>query len=149
MILIASSFSLLVIVAGMFLLAKTQKDGLSNMFKYVSYFVILCGFFSLFAGGTMFIIKRCMMHCQMENRMQCDRNDDHCDQWKNASKKCEKGEMNPENCGEEMKMGHCEGMTEEKCIEMKKECCSEMKGGNMDCKKGNMIIKKDSIIIKK
>ncbi|MGZ4055907.1 MAG: hypothetical protein ACXVPM_13445, partial [Bacteroidia bacterium] len=67
MVLITSSFSLLVIVAGMFLLAKTQKEGLSNMFKYVSYFVIGCGFFSLFAGGAVFVIKRCMMHCQMQD----------------------------------------------------------------------------------
>jgi len=33
MILIAASFSLLVIVAGMFLLAKTQKENLSMSFK--------------------------------------------------------------------------------------------------------------------
>ena len=81
MILIASSFALLVIVAGMFLLAKTQKEGLSNMFKYVSYFVIACGFFSLFAGGAGFIIRKCMMHCRMENKMNCEREHESCSRW--------------------------------------------------------------------
>lgn len=142
MILIASSFSLLVIVAGMFLLAKTQKDGLSNMFKYVSYFVILSGFFSLFAGSTAFIVKRCMMHCQMQNRMQCERNNEHCSHWKHHGESCGR----EEECEGGMKE-HCDGMNEEKCMEMKNECCSEMK--NEKCMKGNMIIKKDTIVIKK
>ena len=145
MILIASSFSLLVIVAGMFLLAKTQKDGLSSTFKYVSYFVVLCGFFSLFAGGTAFIVKRCMMHYQMQNRMQWERNDEHCSHWRHANESSGR----EEECGDEMKTGHCDGMNEEKCMEMKKECCSEMKGDKSECMKGNMIIKKDSIIIRK
>jgi hypothetical protein len=144
MILIASSFSLLVIVAGMFLLAKTQKDGLSNMFKYVSYFVIFSGFFSLFGGGTAFIIKRCMMRCQMQNQMQCERNYEHCSHWRHGGEGCGRGE----ECEEGMKMGHCDGMNEEKCME-KKECCSEMKGEKSGCMKGNMMVKKDSVIIKK
>jgi hypothetical protein len=140
MILIASSFSLLVIVAGMFLLAKTQKEGLSNMFKYVSYFVIGCGFFSLFAGGTVFIIKRCMMHCQMQNRMNCERNYEHYSHWKHEGSCGREDDEDGEKCirkeiiirdGQEMN-GTCEkdGMGEEK------ECCKKM-------------MKKDSVIIRK
>ena len=143
MILVASSFALLVIVAGMFLLAKTQKDGLSNMFKYVSYFVIGCGFFSLFAGGTVFIIKRCMMHCQMQNEMNCERNMEHCSKWKHHGESCGKDEKceDDENCvRKEIIITNGEEMNGEAC-EMK----AGMKGGMDCCKK----MTKDSVVIKK
>jgi hypothetical protein len=144
MILIASSFSLLVIVAGMFLLAKTQKEGLSSLFKYVSYFVIACGFFSLFAGGTAFVIRRCMMHMQMRNHMDCEREFSHCNHWKqNESCNREDNEQEGGMCirkeiiikdGEEMNDDKCEGK-------------GDMMGGKDCCKK--MMMKKDSVIIKK
>ncbi len=143
MILLASSFALLVIVAGMFLLAKTQKDGLSSMFKYVSYFVIGCGFFSLFAGGTVFVIKRFIMP-KTHNQMNCERENEHCSQWKHRQS-CERDGNDEGNMcirkeiilsdGEEMNGEECEG---KEGMMGKKDCCKKM-----------LIMKKDSVIIKK
>jgi hypothetical protein len=145
MILIASSFALLVIVAGMFLLAKTQKDGLSNMFKYVSYFVIGCGFFSLFAGGTLFIIRKCMMHCQMQNEMNCERNYEHCSHWKHHGKSCGKEKECDEDGGmcirKEIMIRDGEGMNG--------EACEGKEGMGKDCCKKMMMMKKDSMMMKK
>ena len=59
MILIATSLSLLAIVAGMHLLAKTKKEDLGKFFKYVSYFVIVVGFLSIACIGA-----RGIMHCR-------------------------------------------------------------------------------------
>lgn len=55
-ILISISVSLLVIVAGMLLLAKTRKEDLGNMFAFTSYSVITIGlliFLGSFIGGIM------------------------------------------------------------------------------------------------
>jgi hypothetical protein len=145
MIIVASLLALLVIVAGMFLLAKTQKEGLSNMFKYVSYFVIGCGFFSLFAGGTIFIISRCMMHMQKQHEMNEEKNFEHCSHWKHHGESCEReeGEEEGGNCirkeiiirdGEEMNGESCEG---KEGMKGEKECCKKM------------MMKKDSVVIKK
>ena len=149
MILIASSFSLLVIVAGMFLLAKTQKDGLSNAFKYVSYFVIGCGFITFFGGGAAFVIKRCMMCCQMENRMNCERSFENCSHW-GHSESCGRGGER-EECEEGEGHGMC--MRKEIIIqggeEMNGEACEGKEGmaaGKDCCKK---MMKKDSVVIKK
>ena len=54
--LISISASMLVIVAGMLLLARTKKDGLGNMFSFASYSVITIGllvFLSSFVIGIM------------------------------------------------------------------------------------------------
>ncbi len=151
MILIVSSFSLLVIVAGMFLLAKTLKDGLSNMFKYISYFVILCGFFSLFAGGAVFMVKKCMRHCQMENQFKGERNFGNCDHGRGGHEGCGRREMCEEGEGEICIEGKGGEMRVEKSIiingqEMTKVECE--KSGAKDCCK-NKMMKKDSVIIKK
>ena len=135
MILLACSFSLLVIVSGMFLLAKTKKDGLSKMFMYVSYFVIFCGFFSLFAGGAACIAKRCMMHCQTECKEDRD-----CDHHGRADGYCHKGMM---------MTGDCDEMHEGEGMEMKKSCCKEMHNEKSECMHGTMMPKKDSIVTKK
>ena len=53
-ILIAISVSLLVIVAGMLLLAKTQKEQLGKLFSFVSYTIVIVGIITLlfaFCGG--------------------------------------------------------------------------------------------------
>ncbi len=144
MILIASSISLLVIIAGMFLLAKTQKENLSNFFKYVSYFVILAGFLNLFGGGLFFIAKTCIRHCNSQSQMNWD-NYGNC-------KKHEKGCSYMEMCkdGENM----CEEEGTEMCVEKRiVSNCQEMKE---ECKKGeattcckDKMMKKDSIVIKK
>lgn len=50
MILIGLSLALLVIVAGMFLLAKTKKDDLGSVFRFTSYFTITIGVLFVIGG---------------------------------------------------------------------------------------------------
>lgn len=143
MILIAASMSLLVIIAGMFLLAKTQKENLSNLFKYVSYFVIIVGFLNLFGGGVLFMAKKCMKHCMNQSQGHCGKKDDCC-KHKKSKKACSRMEM----CEEEK--GECKDGGAEMCIEKRivingEEC--EM-GAKKDCCKDKMV-KKDSVVIKK
>ncbi len=140
MILIAASMSLLVIIAGMFLLAKTQKENLSNFFKYVSYFVILVGFLNLFGGGALFMAKKCMRHAVAQCESHCKKGDD-CHKKNKHKKSCSRMDMCEEGEGE---------MCIEKTIvingeEMKEEC---EKGAAKDCCK-NKMMKKDSVVIKK
>lgn len=153
MILIASSVSLLVIVAGMFLLAKTQKDNLSNLFKYVSYFVIIVGFLNLFYGGIHFIMKQCSRHYAAEMK-HYKKYDKHDKMMMYQQMHCADGMMDPGKCG---MMGHgkCGMMDQGKCS-MHQEKCMEMgnftEPGNMQekaCCRGKIVVKKDSVIIKK
>jgi len=146
MILIASSFSLLVIVAGMFLLAKTQKDNLSNFFKYVSYFVILVGFLNLFGGTACMLIHKCMKHCAAQCKEHCEK--------PGRGKHGHMGMGHGEDMMMEKKMmmmhGHgdcCRG--EEKCMEMEKGCPEAGMMHEGACCKEKMIMKKDTVIIKK
>ncbi len=139
----AASLSLLVIVAGMFLLAKTQKENLSNMFKYVSYFVILSGFVILFGGGIFAVAKKCMRHmknsqshCEGKNECSSHHSQKSCSKMES----CEEGQ----GCGEE------KGMCIEKRIVVNGnemgEGCEE--GCQKPCCKGK-VMKKDSVVIKK
>jgi hypothetical protein len=145
MILIASSFSILVIVAGMFLLAKTQKDNLSNFFKYISYFVIIFGFLSLFAGAAHFVMRHFYNQCAMQYQMEHGKKSKHHKKmmiYRNFSG--EDGMMNEEKCmminGEKCSMG------KEKCMDMEMSGPGGMNGKS--CCKDKMM-KKDTIIIKK
>ena len=129
--------SLLVIIAGMFLLAKTQKENLSNLFKYVSYFVILTGFLMLFGGGLLFMAKKCMKHVEARSEMNCHKHKKHQKACSHMSM-CEQGEGMCEEGGE---------MCIEKRIvingeEMNEEC---EKGAKKDCCKDKM--KKDSVVV--
>lgn len=108
---VASSLSLLALVAGAFLLAKTRKDDLGAAFKWLSYFVI-------FASLTIFIcsaghdIARCM---GCKGKSACPMMQD-CEK----SSSCEAGgmmrghgqcpEMSSRCGGHGMKGGSCEGM---------------------------------------
>lgn len=147
MILIAASMSLLVIIAGMFLLAKTQKENLSNMFKYVSYFVIIVGFLNLFGGGAFFMAKKCMKHCMNQSQGHCGKKDDCC-KHKKSKKSCSRMEMCEEG------QGMCEEGGSKMCMEKRivintgemGEGCE--KGCEKPCCKGKMM-KKDSVVIKK
>lgn len=152
MLIVSSSLSLLAIVAGMFLYAKTIKDELNWLFKTVAYFIIIAGFLNLFSGCAFFALKT--IYKIGANRIEMQKNmHDGCDKKmkKNKSKckhmscvekiekeKCDHGEM-MEGCGE-MKVMQADG-------------CSEsmigMKGGNMSCMKGHMMMKKDSVFTKR
>jgi hypothetical protein len=156
MILIAASFSLLVIVAGMFLLAKTQKENLSRLFKYVSYFVIIVGFLNFFGGGACMLMRMCMKHCA-ENcetkHCKKSKRDKHCKMERCEQMKCEMGGMDDEKCSMmngkkcHMENGKCVMDGGKCCMEMEEECAEE--GMGKSCCKEKMIIKKDSVIIKK
>ncbi len=143
MILIAASMSLLVIIAGMFLLAKTQKENLSNLFKYVSYFVIRVGFLNLLGGGAVFMAKKCMRHCMNQSQVHCGKKDD-CYKNKKTKKSCSKMEMCEE--GERM----CKEGGAEMCIEKRMVINGEEfeMVDKKDCCKDKMV-KKDSVVIKK
>jgi len=56
MVLIPIALTLIAITAGMFLLAKTNKDNLGILFKIVAYFIIISGFLNLACSAMM-----CMM----------------------------------------------------------------------------------------
>ena len=55
--LISISLALLVIVAGMLLLAKTNKDELGNVYKFVSYAIITCGIIMIGYSFVSCIVK--------------------------------------------------------------------------------------------
>ncbi len=73
MIVVASSLSLLAIVAGMLLYAKTIKDGLNLFFKIIALFIIIVGFINLFAGSAVLLIEKVyttkMNHRKMESKL--------------------------------------------------------------------------------
>ena len=133
---LAASLCLLVIVAGMFLLAKTQKENLSNMFKYVSYFVIISGFICLFGGGTLAIAKKCMNHMR-KSQNQCEQNYDcpshHGNKSCSRMENCEEGEG--EMCIEKRIVINGEEMNEECKMGEKKDCCKDK------------MMKKDSVVM--
>ncbi len=74
MLLIAFALTLIAIVAGMKLLAQTKKDNLGNLFKYVSWFVIIAGFLSILFIGVCHI----KLHFMHKEQMMKERymNDD-------------------------------------------------------------------------
>ncbi|HTA83979.1 MAG TPA: hypothetical protein VK783_13635 [Bacteroidia bacterium] len=164
MCIIAFTLGLLVIVAGMKLLAQTQKDNLSNLFKYVSWFVIVMGFLSLIGTGL-----HCAMNCchRHEHRMmmrECRMMDNDCDEMQGCGNMmhCQHGMgmmrgdggcmMHSGNCGMggscnmgndncNMGGGCCkEGMGSE-CHEGMSSSCPMMGGGHCDMK--------DSVVVKK
>ncbi len=55
------SITLIAIVAGMLLLAKTQKDNLGTIYKVISYFVIISGFLALICGACCGVCR--LAHC--------------------------------------------------------------------------------------
>lgn len=59
--LIGLSLTLIAIVAGMLLLAQTQKENLGNIYKAVSYFVIITSFLAFLAGVGCGICQ--LAHC--------------------------------------------------------------------------------------
>lgn len=107
MLLIACTLALLVIVAGMKLMAQTQKDNLGNLYKYVSWFVVVMGFLCLLCVG---------MHCAMRCCHKHERMNRHCEMYMHEG--CDGGMM---NCNRGM-MGGC----------MMHQGCDEMMG-NSNC----------------
>ena len=158
---------LLAIAGGMFLLAKTNKDNLGNLFRFVSWFIIVSGFLALFLCGLMCICSMCchgggmdrermmMMHQGMMSNEECGGGEGSCNRQVIIKKFGNNGDMNCPG----MHHGGCK--EEGKCDLSSGSCCKEMKGGNCEmemkggncCKEGNkeckMEMKKDTAIIKK
>ncbi len=126
MILIAFTLSLLAIVAGMFLLAKTKSETLGKFFKFVSWFVIIMGFLCIVC-----LSMRCMKHC-------CSREEGHsdkCEHYKEMrggeGRHCMQGK---EESGEmEEGGGHHDGMM--------KGCCKMGKEAGKHCMKDSSATK--------
>ncbi len=70
MLLIACSLALLVMYAGVKLLALTQKEALGNLYKYFSWFTILMGFLLLMCVSCFAVIRCFRIHEQMMNGKQ-------------------------------------------------------------------------------
>lgn len=120
MLLCAFALSLLAIVAGMMLLAQTKKDNLGNLYKYVSWFVIIMAFLSILCIGA-------------QSAMKCHRGERYM-----MRKECRM--MDDDGC----MMGHmgCQGMMGCQrgmmggCGMMHNGCCGGMMNGcsgNMGC----------------
>ena len=81
------------------------------------------------------------MHCQMQNRMNCERNFEHCSHWNHEGSCGREGNEDEDVCvkkivireGDEMNGEACEGKEGSEG----KDCCKKM------------MMKKDSVIIKK
>ena len=149
MLLIASSISLLAIVAGVFLYAKTIKDNLNRRFKAVACFVVVVGFLNLFAAHAFFtgmcIYKMAAYHNRMEmgwghqygmKMKGCNHNNSGCEG------------MCGGNCEDKMMKKHWKKMM----MMEGKEDCGMMAGmkyekemmEDKECMKGKM--KKDSVM---
>ncbi len=148
MILVASSLSLLAIGTGMFLYAKTLKEGLNRFFKFGSLFIIIVGFLNLFAGCAFFIAKGIYKVSTYHHNMEKGSYGHHGNKMKKYSHmKSER--MHNDNYEHRMKSTCC-------CVGMNEmesdECCPSGMGLMKDksyCVPGKMMVRKDSIIMKK
>ena len=147
MILVASSLSLLAIGAGMFLYAKTIKEGLNRFFTFGSLFIIIVVFLNLFAGSAFFMAKGIYKISTYHHNMENGGYGHHGNKMKkHKHMMCEK--MNSGNCEHRMKSMCCEGMNEMETD----ECCTSGMGMMKDksyCMPGKMMVRKDSIVMKK
>src|ERR1700722_238780 len=127
MIIVACTLlALLVIVAGMKLLAQTNKDNLGNIYKYVSWFVIVMGTLCLLCAGLHCAMKCCHRgHEGMEERCMMMRMHGDCDEMRGGC-----NNMMYYHGG----MGGCM-MHHGCCNEMMSNGCSENMGGS--CKEGS------------
>lgn len=142
---IGLSLAMLVLLAGLFLLAYAKKEGLGKMTKIASYVAILFGTF-IFVGGLLCAAmckgKCCGNKCEKE-KMECHEG--------NGGGHCESRDM---ECHEGMVESHCEkGDMKDCCKEGKmecknsdKDCCKEDKGeckdAEKDCCKGETKVEK-------
>lgn len=115
-VLISFSLALLVIIAGMILLAKTWKEGLGKIFSFISYASIALGIL-IFACTLCFSIGKMMCHggmgdCHGAATPACHHMQGKC------------GSMGMMNCGPGASCMHG-------------AACKSMSGGHMKCKGGD------------
>ena len=125
MLLIGCSLALLVIFAGMKLMAQTEKDNLGKMYKYVSMFIVLMGFLMI-AGAACCGIMRCCHrgHEMMEKKERMM----ECGEMNNS---CMGGGMGHHNMffKHRFSSGGCCGMMMRGCGEEMNNCCEEHSEG--------------------
>ena len=156
------SLTLLALVAGMYLLAKTKKEELGNFFRWISYFVIassLICFACCLCHGL--CGAWCRSHCPDGGMEEC-RGGMGMDCGHGGGMRIEKHIRMGGGCEDRMEReecmgmsGCCKGMGRGKCgdhEEMEMHGCKE--GGMKNCCKGHeegeeKEIKKDTIVIKK
>ncbi len=112
--LIGLSLTLIAIVAGMLLLAKTQKDNLGAIYKVISYFVIITAFLAFLCGVGCGICRS--LHCMKDG---CPQKMEQCGMMSGCS----------DEGGSCCKMMGGRGMMG--CGKMGKKKCKKM------CKKGD------------
>ncbi len=140
MLLIACALSLLAIAAGMMLLAQTKKENLGNLYKYVSWFIVIMGFLCIICIGCRSAM-RCCMRGEREGhiKMLMMRDGDGCYMGGQMNgygmMGCRRGMM---GCGPMMMGGGCCPMGS--CRGWKDECHEDMgschDGMNGSCKDG-------------
>ncbi len=154
------AITLLTLVAGMYLLAKTRTENLGKLFRFVSYLVIIVAGLSLLCQLGRGV---CVMACRTgicppsENCMPGMMNKEMKMHGMSGDCSMHSGCREEERCCESR--GHCEGMSS--CCEMNEgrghgDCCKEAGEGKGGCmkdgdkeggmKKGCMMeMKKDSV----
>ena len=149
-IIIASiSLSLLVLLAGLFMLAYSKKEGLGKITKIASYVASLFGAIVFVSGLIGYMIcgtcksdkcEKGSMECRKEVRIEChegmengascskDASEDCCKKGMTGAAHCEKNAS--EKCCKEGR-GECpesqceKGMAAEHCKKERKDCCKE------------------------
>jgi len=156
MLLIAFILALLVIVAGMKLMAQAQRESLGNLYKYVSWFVVVMGFLCLLGAGLHGIIRchrnhceRMEMRCEMSTHNGCNEMM-HCNHGMMSS--CM---MHGGGCNDMMESGctrsdgNCTHMNGD-CKEKMESSCEMGDGGSCPMMKdGKHCEEKDTVIVKK
>lgn len=135
MLLVACALALLVIYAGMKLLALTKKDSLGNLYRYVSWFIIIVGFLLVLCVAAHCVMRVC--HCGDKMMMQTDMRDGYDGRGMDGMN--HHRWMMRDGCYGGMMRGSCDG-TMRGCDGSMKDgaCCGGMNGGHCDgMKDGN------------
>jgi len=157
---ICISAMLLSLTAGMFLLAKTNKDNLSAFFKVISWAVIVISMLGIVCCSICCVMGRCHQDngCN-DGRQECGSNEGCEEGMPGMHKRMMIMKMkhgyNMEQCKEmqgceegQMECEGGEGMSEDCCKGEKMDCC-KMKAGKDAACIDKVEIKKDTVIVKK
>ncbi|HXB10792.1 MAG TPA: hypothetical protein VNZ45_02315 [Bacteroidia bacterium] len=168
MSIIGIALALLAIVAGMMLLFLAKKENLSNLYKYVGWFVVGMGFLCILGVAGKCAMRCCRQRMQMREYRMMGNDGFRGGMMGRRGMMGGRGMMNGGGCmmmgGNCDQMGDChegmnechEGMMGGQCKEGMSECHEGMMGG--ECKEGmnggtcpmmgghcNMTDKKDSV----
>ena len=120
---VSISMSVIVIIAGMFLLAKTRSENLGKLFSFASYGSIIIGFALLIGSITCGMCKMMCNNCKSQSSNCTQKVDAKC----GATKSCAKWQGNS-SC----KKGHLKNSCGKKENGKKKGKCCKRKAGNKE-----------------